>query len=32
MDIFRLQTGRIREHWDILQRTPDDAVHADTTF
>jgi predicted SnoaL-like aldol condensation-catalyzing enzyme len=32
MDILRFQAGRIGEHGDILQRTPDAAAHADTTF
>ena len=32
MDIFRFENGRIAEHWDVLQRVPDEAVHANTMF
>jgi len=32
IDIFRFQDGRIVEHWDVLQRIPDQSEHANTMF
>jgi predicted SnoaL-like aldol condensation-catalyzing enzyme len=32
VDIFRLEKGKIVEHWDVLQTVPDKFVHNNTMF
>lgn len=32
VDIFRLEDGRIAEHWDVMQQVPEEARHQNGMF
>ena len=32
IDVFRVEDGKIVEHWDVIQKVPTEAANTNTTF